>query len=90
LKNWFEIKGNNFETTEELFNCEGVQERIWQEVEEMNVEFGKTRKIKKIKLLADEWSVDSGELTPTQKVKRKVILKKYEELINEMYVEEKS
>ena len=73
-----------------MINCPDVVERIWKEVEEMNVHFGKTRQIKKIKLLADEWSVDSGELTPTQKVKRKVILKKYEELIDKMYAEEKN
>ncbi len=89
LKNWCKIKGHDVETNEEIINCEGVHERIWQEVEEMNVEFGKTRKIKNIRLLVDEWSVDSGELTPTQKVKRKVILKKYENLIEEMYAEEK-
>ena len=90
LKNWCKIKGNKLETNEEIVRCPGVFDRIWQEVEEMNKEFGKTRKIKKIKLIADEWSVDSGELTPTQKVKRKVILKKYADLIEEMYAEEKT
>lgn len=90
VKNWCEIKGIKCGTNEELINCEGLQERIWQDVEEMNVEFGKTRKIKKIKLIADDWTVDSGELTPTQKVKRKVILKKYEDLIEQMYAEEKT
>lgn len=88
LRNWCKIKGKELKTKEELIKCSGVFDRIWQEVEKMNVEFGKTRKIKKIKLLADEWSVDSGELTPTQKVKRKIILKKYEDLIEEMYSEE--
>jgi len=90
VKNWCEIKGIKCGNNEELINCEGLQERIWQDVEEMNVEFGKTRKIKKIKLIADDWTVDSGELTPTQKVKRKVILKKYEDLIEQMYAEEKT
>jgi len=88
LKNWCKIKGYNVETNEEIVNCSGVLERIWQEVEEKNKEFGKTRKIKNIRILADEWSVDTGELTPTQKVKRKIILKKYEDLIEEMYAEE--
>jgi len=90
IHNWCKIKGIDLRTKEEMINCPDVVERIWKEVEEMNVHFGKTRQIKKIKLLADEWSVDSGELTPTQKVKRKVILKKYEELIDKMYAEEKN
>jgi long-chain acyl-CoA synthetase len=41
--------------------------------------------VKKFKLVADEWSVESGELTPTLKVKRKVVEKKYADLIDSIY-----
>lgn len=87
LRKWCEIKNIKVQTNEEIINNSLVFERIWQEVEEKNRDFGKTRKLKKIKLLSDEWSVDSGELTPTQKVKRKVILKKYSGDIEEIYTE---
>ncbi len=88
LEKWCEIKGLKYETKEELVRLKEVYERIWEEVEKGNKDFGKTRKIKKIKILADDWSVDTGELTPTQKLKRKVILKKYEDIIEEMYNED--
>lgn len=88
LRNWCKIKGKNLTTNEELISCSGIYDRIWKEVEEVNKDLGKTRKIKKIKLIADDWTVDSGELTPTQKVKRKVILKKYEDLIEKIYADE--
>jgi long-chain acyl-CoA synthetase len=42
-------------------------------------------KVKKFELLTDEWSVDSGELTPTMKVKRKVVIEKYDALIESIY-----
>lgn len=87
IKKWAEIKGLKYETDEELISSKEVHNRIWEEVEKGNKEFGKTRKVKKIKILADEWSVDTGELTPTQKLKRKVILKKYEDIIEELYKE---
>ena len=42
-------------------------------------------KVKKFELIVDEWSVESGELTPTMKVKRKVVIEKYDDLITSMY-----
>ena len=42
-------------------------------------------KIKKFGLLSSQWTVESGELTPTMKGKRKVVLKNNEQLIEEMY-----
>jgi long-chain acyl-CoA synthetase len=41
--------------------------------------------LKKITLLPHEWTVDSGELTPTGKMRRKVIAEKYKVQIEEMY-----
>lgn len=42
-------------------------------------------KIKEFKLMADEFSIDRNEITPTMKIKRKVVADKYEDLINAMY-----
>jgi len=56
-----------------------------EEVERLNESFGKVEKVKKFELLTDEWSVDSGELTPTMKVKRKVVIEKYDALIESIY-----
>lgn len=53
-----------------------------------NSEFNHVEQVKKITLLPNEWSIDSGELTPTGKMKRKVIMEKYEAEIEKMYAGE--
>jgi long-chain acyl-CoA synthetase len=55
------------------------------EVALLNSNFGHWEQIKKIQLIADEWSVATGELTPTMKLKRKVIAEKYTKDINSSY-----
>jgi long-chain acyl-CoA synthetase len=54
-------------------------------IDEFNPLFGKVEQIKKFCLVPDVWGVPTGELTPTMKLKRRVILKKYENEIEEMY-----
>jgi long-chain acyl-CoA synthetase len=58
---------------------------IEQEVEKLNPNFGHWEQIKKIKLLSEEWSVETGELTPTMKPKRKVIYEKYAKEIEAIF-----
>ncbi len=53
--------------------------------EELNQSLSKTEQVKKFTLLFEEWSNETGELTPTLKLKRKAILNKYEKNINLMY-----
>ena len=62
-----------------------VIERMEQEVNAFNNDFGKFEQIKKFKLLPNELSIDGGELTPTLKLKRKIINQKYADLIEEIY-----
>lgn len=62
-----------------------VKNRVWRDVEELNTEFAQWEKIKKISLLDQEFSIEGGELTPTMKLKRKPILHKYNNLIEEIY-----
>ena len=56
-----------------------------KEVNELNKGLGETEKIKKHVLLADEWSITNGMLTPTLKAKRKVIIAKYKDTIDKMF-----
>jgi len=62
-----------------------VQERILQEVNEINQKFGHWEQIKRIELTPDIWSVDGGHLTPTMKLKRKAIMEKYKDLYQKIY-----
>ncbi|PTR01456.1 long-chain acyl-CoA synthetase [Mucilaginibacter yixingensis] len=57
-------------------------------IDEYNPEFNHVEQVKKIKLLPNEWSLNSGELTPTGKMKRKVITEKYNAQIESMYTDE--
>jgi long-chain acyl-CoA synthetase len=56
-------------------------------VESFNTYFNNVEQVKKFELLPEEWSIDTGELTPTLKLKRKVIMEKYKEEINRIYSE---
>jgi long-chain acyl-CoA synthetase len=51
----------------------------------MSSEFAQYEKIKKITLLPQEFTIEAGELTPTLKVKRRVVEAKHKELIDRMY-----
>ena len=83
------------ETLSEWANEQGIDGEIIQdertdklfenEVSKAMAGFAHYETVKKFKLVADEWSVESGELTPTLKVKRKVVEKKYADLIDSIY-----
>ena len=62
-----------------------VIDRIEQEVNETNEKFGNWEKIKRFELTPDLWSIDAGHLTPTMKLKRKIILAKYQDLFDKIY-----
>lgn len=57
-------------------------------VEGFNPEFNHVEQVKKVKLIADEWSINGGELTPTGKMKRRIIMEKYQAEIDLLYAGE--
>jgi len=62
-----------------------VVERIGRTVEEKNTQLQSYAKIKRFTVLATDFTLDGGELTPTLKVKRKVVSQKYKDAIEELY-----
>ncbi|WP_413531990.1 AMP-dependent synthetase/ligase [Empedobacter brevis] len=72
-------------TKEEFLTHPKIYELIGNEVGQLNVNFGNWEKIKKFYLLPYEFTIESGELTPTLKMKRKIITEKYKNQINEIY-----
>lgn len=62
-----------------------ILEKYQEEIDGLNKYFGKWEQIKRFKLLAKPWGIDTGELTPTMKLKRKVIYQKYEKEIESIY-----
>lgn len=70
---------------EEIVTNPRVIARIQEEVDKINERFGSWEKIKKFELTPTIWSIDGGELTPTLKLKRKMIKEKYIHLYNSIY-----
>ncbi len=62
-----------------------VLEKYQDEVDEANEQFAKWEKVKQFRLTPDIWSVDDGHLTPTMKLRRKIIKEKYIDLYNNIY-----
>ncbi len=85
LKEWCQSQHLNYTTPEEAINMKEVKDRIAQEVQKYNKLFGETEQIKRYTLVADEWSTANRILTPTLKVKRKVVEEKYQSVIQSMF-----
>ncbi len=72
-------------TNEEICQNPKIIERIDQEIETLNQKFGNWEKIKRFELTPDIWSVEDGHLTPTMKLKRKIVMEKYQDLYKKIY-----
>ncbi|GCD79490.1 AMP-dependent synthetase/ligase [Schleiferia thermophila] len=87
LKQWCERKGIPYTSNEEMIKNPRIIERYQREIDKYNQEFGNWEKIKKFELTPDQWTIEAGHLTPTMKLRRKVILNKYQDLYKKIYAE---
>ena len=85
LKKWCEINQIQYTSDAEMVMHTQVVEKFQKEVETYNESFAQFERVKKFKLLGIPWDVDSGELTPTMKLKRKVITENYKDQIEGFY-----
>ena len=60
-------------------------DQIQSEVNSLNSQLGQTERIKRFKIVSDEWSPNSGMMSPTMKLKRKLLSEKYKDLIEEIF-----
>ncbi len=72
-------------TNEELISNPKVKERIQEEIEILNKKFGSWEQIKRFELTPDVWSIAGGHLTPTMKLKRKIVMDKNINLFHKIY-----
>ena len=84
-KDWCNRKGYNCQSQADLSTNEKLKQRIWEEIDKMNQGYGKFEQVKKIELCESAWAIDSGELTPSLKLKRKFIMAKYAHLVDKIY-----
>ncbi len=69
----------------ELCQDKDVLKLIRKELDKFNAYFAAHEHVKKFQLLANEWTIDGGELTPTLKIKRKKIMEKYGDIVDRIY-----
>ena len=85
LKEWMRTKNIPFTTNEAAIINPDVSAFYRELVEAFNKFFNHVEQVKKFELLPEEWTIESGELTPTLKLKRKVIMEKFRPAIERIY-----
>ena len=85
LEEYAADQGIEYDNMQDLMNNNQVHDFIFGRIELLQSQFTNYEKIKKFALLPKPFSVESGELTNTLKLRRKVILEKYAEVIDSMY-----
>ena len=82
---WARKNGIQFTELAQLAGEQRLKDEIQRAVDDANQHVSRAESIRKFAVLPTEWTVDSEELTPTLKLKRRVILKKYTDEIESMY-----
>ena len=85
VKEWMKRHNISFSSNKDIIKNAKLLERIQEEVDEANKNFGKWEQIKKFEITPDIWTIDAGHLTPTMKMKRKVIKQMYSDLCEKIY-----
>lgn len=85
LKEWMRHKDIPFTTNEDAINHPKVLALYRELMDSFNMFFNPVEQVKRFELVPNEWTIDSGELTPTLKLKRKVIMEKYKDVIGRIY-----
>lgn len=85
LHDWCSIHKVQYRDNQELVRKPEVIARYQKEIDKSNQALGETEKIKRFRLVCEEWSAQTGELSPTQKLKRDVVYNKYKDPIEEIY-----
>lgn len=85
LKKWCQQENIGYVNDMDILSNPKVKAHYDSIRDEFNKSFSHVEQVKRYALLADEWTVETKELTPTMKVKRKVVLEKYSHIIEEIY-----
>ena len=85
LKDYAATSGISFRNETELIQLESIRGLYHCEIERLQQDLSHFERVRRFELLPQPLTVESGEITPTQKVKRKVVEQKYSYLIERMY-----
>lgn len=86
LHDWCSERKIHFQNNEELIQKTEVLAQFQREVVAINKTLGEHEEIKRFRLVAEEWTPQSGELSPTLKLKRNYVAAKYKSIIDEIYL----
>lgn len=89
-KSWGEVKGVQLNNLEDCSKSVLLRDHFQRHFDEINSELPKYSTIKDFRIVSKTFSIDGGELTPTLKLKRRVIQDKYAALIEQMYKDEEA
>jgi long-chain acyl-CoA synthetase len=87
LQDWCAHNGITYSNPKDVLKNKIVQNKYQKELDMHNMNFGQWEKVKKFTLLPQLWTIEGGELTPTLKLKRRIIVDKYKNEIEAMYSE---
>ncbi len=90
LHSWCSLNRIHFHDNDDLINNPDVISQYNKVIGEINMLLGQPEQIKRFRLIADEWSQFSGELSPTLKLKRKFIYEKYKDIIQQIFLAQKN
>ncbi|TDU39686.1 long-chain acyl-CoA synthetase [Gelidibacter sediminis] len=86
IKEWIKKKDKDIKLDNaSIIKSDVVIARIQREIDEANEHFGKWEQVKRFEITPDIWSIEGGQLTPTLKMKRKIIKEMYKDLIEKIY-----
>ncbi len=85
LHSWCAIHKVTFQDNRDLIQKQVVIDRFQEEVDKINPVLGRHEQIKKFELVCQEWTPESGELSPTLKVKRRFLKEKYQIKLDRLY-----
>ncbi|GAK91776.1 long-chain-fatty-acid-CoA ligase [Nonlabens ulvanivorans] len=85
LADWAHRKGIVYDDWKDLCSQERIINRFQKEIDFYNTKFGNWERIKKFELTPEEWTIEEGHLTPTLKLKRRIIKARYKELYDQIY-----
>ena len=83
---WKKINKISFTDNEELIQQPAVQSYFSSEIENLNKKLMPAERVSRFRLVKDEWTPSTGELSATLKLKRQFIKDKYKDLISQIYV----
>jgi long-chain acyl-CoA synthetase len=85
MRSWCVKEGISYTTNEEMIAHPQVVAKFKRIVDKYNKNFGESEQIKRYKIISYSWSVESGELTPTLKLKRNFIFQKFADEIEALF-----